>query len=198
MNTGKRRISQRTVRRINANMNRLVLIFIVAATGTLLYFTRGHHGGSSNTIEYQGEHFKLAKSYWSYDDYKGDPNNLDSNEISRIETVMCAAKINTDFDTREQLIHAVFDLRFPGYGLEAFGEKQQSDGSSLSMFSVEIPQRNKDRYFVARISRGRYRLVDDFVANSASNVISRVKLENVSLRYYDANGLVVREHRILQ
>jgi hypothetical protein len=178
-------------------MNRTNRIFIIIAALVLLYFARGFFGGS-DTIEYRGEHFKMAKNFWSYEDYKDDPNNLDSNGVSRIEAVMRDASIGTNFDSREQFIHAVFGLKFPGYGLEAFGEKQQSDGSSLSMFSVEIPQRDKDRYLVARLTGGRYALVDDFVASSVSNDISQVKLESTSLRYYDGNGLLVREHKMSQ
>lgn len=179
-------------------MSSKVWIFIVIAAIALLYFTRGFHRGGSATIEYQGERFKMAKHYWSYEDYKDDPNNLDTNELLRIESVVRAASIGTNFDTREQFIHAMFDLKFPGYGLEQFGEKSQPDGSGLSMFSVEIPQRGKDRYLVARIIGGRYIIADDFVASSVSNAVAQVKLENMSLRYFDTNGLLVREHQVSQ
>lgn len=186
------------IRRRGAIMKRSVWISIVIAAVVLFYFTRSFHSGGSDTIEYQGERFKMAKSYWSYEDYKDDPNNLDTNELSRIEAVMVETSIGTLFDTREQFVHAAFHLKFPGYGLEEFGEKPQSDGSGLSMFSIEIPQRAKDRYLVARITGGRYTLVDDFVACTTSNVVSKVELEGMSLRYYDAKGLLIREHQISQ
>jgi hypothetical protein len=111
---------------------------------------------------------------------------------------MVGTSIGTNSDTREQLSHAVFSLKFPGYGLSQFGEKQQADGSTLSMFSVEVPQRDKDRYFVARQTGSRFTLVDDFVASLASNRISQVKLEGMNLLYYDDKGLHVREHQVTQ
>ena len=101
-------------------MNRSGRIFIIIAAVALLYFARGFFGGS-DTIEYRGEHFKMAKSFWSYEDYKDDPNNLNSNGVSRIEAVMRDASIGTNFDSREQFVHAVFGLKFPGYGLHQFG-----------------------------------------------------------------------------
>ena len=177
-------------------MNRSGWIFMVIAVVALVYFARSFPGRGSDAIQYQGERFKMAKNYSSYEDYKDDPNNLDTNELPRIEAVMRGASMSPNYATRKEFIYAAFDLKFPGYGLEMFGEKTQPGGSGLSMFSVEIPQRNKDRYFVARIIDGRYTLVDDFVAGSISNVISEVKLEGMMLRYYDAKGLLVREHPV--
>ena len=173
-------------------------IFAIIAVIAFLYLTQGFHSGGNDTIEYHGEHFKMAKNYSSYEDYKDDPNNLDTNELPHIESVMRGASIGTNFDTRKQFIHAMFDLKFPGYGLEQFGEKSQPDGSGLSMFSVEIPQRGKDRYLVARTIGGRYILADDFVTSSVSNSVAQVKLESMRLRYFDANGLLVREHQLSQ
>jgi len=176
----------------------IVRIVAVTAVVAVLYFTRVFHGGGSDTIEYRGEHFKMGKTYWSYEDYKDDPNNLNTNGLSHLEAVMLGASIGTNFATGEEFAHAVFGLKFPGYGLSQFGEKQQADGSVLSMFSVEIPQRDKDRYFVARKAGKRFTLVDDFAAGSLSNVISQVKCEGMSLRYYDDRGSLVREHQMTE
>jgi hypothetical protein len=59
--------------------------------------------------------------------------------------------------------------------------------------SVEIPQRDKDRYLVVRDSGGHFALVDDFVSTTATNAIRQVKLQAGRLSYYDGNGSVVRE-----
>ena len=179
-------------------MNRSIWIFVVLAAVVLFYFARGFLGGGSDTIEYRSERFKMGKSFWSYEDYKDDPNNLATNGLSRIETAICEADIGTSFDTREQFIHAVFTLKFPGYGLQQYGEKQQADGSMLSMFSVEIPQRDRNRFLVARNSESRFIIVDDFVASSVSNAISTVKLADTNLLYYDEKGTPVREHQFTQ
>ena len=52
-------------------------------------------------------------------------------------------------------------------GLSSLGEKAQTDESVLTMMSVEIPQRDKDRNFVARKSNNHLTLVDDFVRVAA-------------------------------
>ena len=177
-------------------MKRSIWSIVAIAFVVVLYLAWDYWNNASDTIDYQGQQFKMSKTYWTYEDYKDDPNNLATNELSRIEAVIRGASIGTNFDTREHFIDAVFSLKFPGYGLEQFGEKAQPDGSSLSMFSVEIPQREKDRYLTARVTRAQYILVDDFIASSVSNAVSQVKLEGTTLRYYDAAGSLVREHRM--
>jgi hypothetical protein len=179
-------------------MNRSNWIIIAVASVLLFSFMRRFLAGGDDTIEYRGEQFKMAKTYWSYEDYKDDPNNLDTNELPRIEAAVVSANIGTNFDTRGQFTRSVFGVKFPGYGLEQFGEKPQADGSFLSVFSIEIPQRNKDRYFVAKETGSRYVLVDDFVAGSVSNVIRQVKLEGTRLRYEDETGRTVRVHELSQ
>jgi hypothetical protein len=63
------------------------------------------------------------------------------------------------------------------------------------MMSVEIPQRDKDRYLVAW-GTGLFKLVDDFVLSSPSNRILEVKLEGTKLIYCDDKGVKIREHDI--
>ena len=51
----------------------------------VLSLSRRFHFGGSRVIHYRGESFDLSKAYSSYEDYKDDPNNLATNELSRIE-----------------------------------------------------------------------------------------------------------------
>src|SRR5215813_12441968 len=83
----------------------------------------------SDTIEYRGEQFKLSKRYYSWDEYKDDPNNLATNELPRIENLMLTASIGSSFDTRSQFLRAVEELQFPGYGFSKYAETPQADGS---------------------------------------------------------------------
>jgi hypothetical protein len=138
----------------------------------------------------------MSKAYLSYEDYKDDPYNLPTNDIPRIEKLMREASIGTSFDTRKQLFQAVSDLKFPGYGSGTSGDRQQPDGSTLILQFVEIPPRDKDRYFVARKSGDGYVLIDDFVLSPATNLIFDVRLEGTKLRYYDDRGTLVRERQM--
>lgn len=150
--------------------------------------------GSADTIDYQGQHFKMRMAYESYEDYKDDPNNLNTNELDRIEQTMVAAKIPTSFKDQNEFSHTVlFDLKFPGYGAALGLESKTDDGSKIEAASVEIPQRDKERYFVLRDRHGRLNLVDDFVFGTATNMIARVKLEKNTLIYYDEKGNKLRE-----
>jgi hypothetical protein len=178
-------------------MKRSAWPIVVIALALLFYAARHFREDASDTIEYRGEHFKLTKAYSTYDDYKDDPDNLNTNELKRIEKIMIEASFPSSLATREEFIRALFDLKFPGYGAGSIGSQPQTDdGSTLLVESVEIPQREKDRYLVARESGGRLVLVDDFVATTATNVISQVKLQAGKLHYFDRTGAIVREKAV--
>jgi len=160
-----------------------------------LWPVRNARKGRADMIEYCGEQFKMRKAYFSYEAYKDDPDNLDTNELERIERTIVAAPFPASFTSREEFIHAIFKLKFPGYGLGGI-DSQTDDGSALFVKSVEVPQRDKDRYVAAHESEGRLVLIDDFVFGTGTNAITRVSLERGKLRYYDSNGSVVREKRV--
>ena len=177
-------------------MKRNVLALLAVAVIAAFYFVR-HRGGGSGTIDHGGQTFKTAKKYWSYEDYKDDPNNLDTNELVRIEKLMTESSLPSSFNSRKEFIHAMFELKFPGYGLGGVGEQAQTDdGSKLTVESVEIPQTDKQRYVVVRESGERLLLLDDFVHGTATNGISHVKLQGGKLRYFDAVGSLVREKQL--
>jgi len=177
-------------------MKRNVWAILAVAVVAAFYLVR-HLEGGSGTMDYRGQTFKTAKKYWSYEDYKDDPNNLDTNELVRIERLMTEASLPSSFKSRKEFIHAMFKLKFPGYGLGGIGEQAQTDdGSKLTVESVEIPQRDKERYVVVRESGERLILLDDFVHDAATNGIRHVKLQGGKLRYFDAEGSLVREKQL--
>jgi len=42
---------------------------------------RRENGSSSNVIDYRGERIKLSKSYYDFDTYKNDPDNIDPSKL---------------------------------------------------------------------------------------------------------------------
>src|ERR1700722_14931397 len=136
----------------------------------------------------------MRKAYLSYEDYKDDPDNLDTNELDQIEQTILSVEIPPTYKDRRAFISAMVDLMFPGYGGGGIGEAPQTDdGSILYVQSVEIPQRDKDRYIVARESGGQVNVLDDFVSDSVSNEVHHVKLEKQILRYYNSYNQPIRE-----
>ena len=156
-----------------------------------------YNRASDDVMEYQGQQFKMSKAYTSYEDYKDDPDNLNTNELDRIEKVMLSVKTPPSFKNDKEFMAFMFDLEFPGYGLSGCGA-ESDDGSTLDVESVEIPQRSKDRWVVVQETRGKLNLVDDFVYGSDSNLIAHVKLTKKRLSYYDQKGIVVREKPLSQ
>jgi hypothetical protein len=141
-------------------------------------------------IEYQGQKFKLSKAYGDYDDFKNDPNNLAAGQQALIEKAVLAAALPRVCADRDAVIHAAFEVRFPGYGLSSFGEQAQADGSVLNGASVEIPGAAKERVFVYRGVGGEYRLIDDFEADESAGIMG-VTLRDGKLEYSRLGGQLV-------
>lgn len=151
-------------------------------------------GHAVAAIDYQGQQFKLSRSYTDFDDYKDDSNNLDTNELPRIEQTMESVKLPASFKNFKELVYATVDLKFPGYG-QSVGGGTTDDGSKLDVVSTEIPQADKERVVVARSEPdGSWKLVDDFIyCGSDTNDINRVRLEHRQLEYFDHGGRLVRK-----
>jgi hypothetical protein len=142
---------------------------------------------ASDEIEYRGERFKLSKAYSDYDDYKDDPNNIHISERARVKHAVMQAKVSLEYRSQKEMVGAMFDLSFPGYGLTTFGEKTQSDGSVLAAFAVEIPGADKDRVLVFQSRGGPFSLIDDFVV-AADMAIMQVRLQGEKLVYSTPAG----------
>src|SRR5215471_1184034 len=99
---------------------------VILMIGLLLVL---HRSLGMNTIEYQGKHINLTKTYYSYEDYKDDPNNIDPSENARVERLVSQAPVARVFQDRRQMVNAVVDLKFPGYGLGGFAETSSVDSA---------------------------------------------------------------------
>jgi len=138
-------------------------------------------------IEYQGTQFKLTKAYTSYEDYKDDPANLDLSDNARVALAVMQAKIATEFSSRREMLLAISNIQFPGYGSTQFGAKPQPDGTTIDAHAVEIPRTDQERVFVFRGEGERYRLIDDFVMSRA-NGFMQLRLEDGKLIFSDLKG----------
>jgi len=160
-----------------------ITAFIVAAAASWKVVRR--HIPSD--IEYQGQKIKLSKYYLSFEDYKDDPDNIDPSESARVARLVREAPIAHQFADRNELVRAIFEIKFPGYGLGSLGESPQPDGSILAMFSVEIPRANENRYWVFEKYESSYKLANDFTGPDVPG-FRKVRRENGALSYTWANG----------
>jgi hypothetical protein len=154
---------QNVIRYEQLGMRRNIVMIALLAVAAVVWLAMGNNISSSDSIDYQGQKVKLSKPYSDYDDYKDDPNNLAPGEARRVQQLVQAAPIAKQFSDRKEMVRAVFNLKFPGYGLGSYGEKPQPDGSVLALFGVEIPKSGNTRFLLFRGSAGAYTLIDDFV-----------------------------------
>ena len=145
---------------------------------------------SSDQIEFHGQMFKMKRAYATYEDYKDDPDNLAPGEAARAAQAVRSVAVPKQFDDRKTLIHEMFELKFPGYGLAAFGEAKQADGSVLNAHEIELPQSRQGRFLVYRGVGGHYVLIDDFV-DSDDKGIAGVRAEGKKLIYTTMKGQAV-------
>jgi hypothetical protein len=172
-------------------MKRLLPIFVVAGLG-VFWFMKGGSMSSSDSVEYQGKSVKLSKPYSDYDDYKNDPNNLGAGEAPKVQQLVKSAPIAKHFADRKALVAAVFELKFPGYGVGSYAATPQPDGSLLELWGVEIPQASSTRFLLFRGRNGTYDLVDDFVQPDGP-MIGSVTMTGEEFVYVTQQGAKVVE-----
>jgi hypothetical protein len=175
-------------------------IIVVAAGGLALAYSAYVERYGSDEMDYRGEKIRLTKKYVDYDDYKNDPDNLAPSEIARVEQMMTQARIGPDFADRKEFVHQVMQIKFPGYGAWG-GPRVAAAERQFQVEAIEIPQLDKDRYFVAEMKPGgSLRMVDDFViahkAGSPFAAISFIRLVDERLVYSDRAGTIVRETNV--
>jgi len=152
---------------------KLVVILTAVAAGGCVGRSEVSQTGEDE-IEYRGEKIKLTKPYSDYDDYKNDPDNIDSLELPRVQRLVREAPIAPSFFDRWQMLQAVSGLTFPGYGSWQFGDKSQADGSVISGHGIEVPRADKARILVFR-SRGKgFDLIDDFIGPLDASIEHRI------------------------
>ncbi|HEV8291710.1 MAG TPA: hypothetical protein VGP94_07285 [Tepidisphaeraceae bacterium] len=151
--------------------------------------------GKDDTLQYRGQTIQLSKAYADFDEYKNDPNNIAASETARVQQLVMTAPIADRYPTREALVAAVMEIEFPGYGMTAFGEVPQADGSTLTGFAIEIPRLDRERIIVFQPKNGAYKLLDDFLGPPD---IMEVRVQNGQLRYLDARQQLVLSRPILQ
>src|SRR6266704_3758709 len=163
-----------------------IILFVGALIAVALLWTvvRRH---LPSFVEYQGEKIRLTKYYLSFEDYKDDPDNIDPSENARVERLVTQAPIGRHFADRKEMVSALFELKFPGYGLGFAGKSAQTDSEALELSSVEIPRAGKNRYLLVEERNGSYTVVDDFVAPSDPEIM-RVREENGILIYSTRSG----------
>ena len=162
-----------------------ILFAVLAGLAAIWFFVRRDRG--SDTIEYRGERIKLSRKYDDFSNYKNDPNNIDASETARVQQLVRQAPIARSFADRIAFAQATTNIAFPGYGSGALVDTPQSDGSVLVLTNIEISRAEAQRYFTARISNGKYILIDDFVAPESAR-LGRVEQSGDTLVYISDQG----------
>ena len=162
-----------------------VLLVIAAVIGLLVAFNVVCRFIPSYT-EYQGQQIRLTRYYLDYEDYKDDPDNIDPSENARVQQLISEAPIARSFDSREDLIHALFEIKFPGYGAAGLGDGRQGE-NSITGLSLEIPRADKSRYLAFQCKAGKYLLLDDFV-ESDMPLLMYIHQDGANLTYTSDRG----------
>lgn len=167
------------------------LVGVLIIVGAFLWLDRWRERAwTLDSINYQGQSIKLSKHYRDYESYQNDTDKIAGEDVDKVQQLVKSAPIAKEFPGREPLIQAVFDLKFPGYGLGSYGEKPQSDGSVFSLFGIEVPESGTTRYLLFRGNQGTFTLVDDFIHDSEAG-IAGVSLREGQFVYATLQGAKV-------
>ncbi|HTI99800.1 MAG TPA: hypothetical protein VL527_13045 [Dongiaceae bacterium] len=141
-------------------------------------------------IEYQGETFRLTRSFSDYDEYKQSPDNLLPEELDRIETKILSVQIPNQFSTKQEFVLAALKVKFPGYG---FGGLESP--KTIYTATIEIPKQGADRYITAIEKSRRWFVIDDFKGPTAYGGTT-VQIENGQLIYRTYKGAEFRRIKL--
>jgi hypothetical protein len=140
---------------------------------------------------------QLSRWYWSYDDYKNDPDNIAVHHRTRVAELMRAAPVGRKFRDRQSMVREVFAIGFPGYGRASFAEQPRPDGAAVSGLSIEIPYAGEDRCFVFQKTAAGYELLDDLTAPNEPGILGvRKDGEELVFSAYGGQELFRRPLRI--
>ena len=134
------------------------------------------------TIEYQGEHFRLNRSFGDYDQYKDAADNIHPDELARIEAKILSVQIAKEFKTKRDFVLAALKIKFPGFGFGGLDSEE-----NIHTATIEIPKKEAERYITAIEKNGRWYVVDDFKGPVAYGGTS-VRIEKGQLIYKTYKG----------
>lgn len=163
---------------------RWLILIVVVLAGALWWMTTNRSRG--DFVVYRGEKIKLSKQYSDFDQYKNDPNNIDSSETKRVQRLVMTAPIAHSFASWSKFFQAEQAVAFPGYGTSIFFGRK-SDGNDLTLVTVEIPRADKDRFIVVQERNGRCEVLDDFVHDDIP-ALHGVRQEGESYIFFDRSG----------
>jgi hypothetical protein len=142
------------------------------------------------TIKYHGEHFRLTHSADDYDKYKETPNNIQPAELARIEAKILSVQIAKEFITEQEFLAAALNIKFPGFGFGGLDSEE-----NLRTATIEIPQKEAERYITAIERNGRWYVIDDFKGPTAYDGMS-VEIQNKHLVYRTHKGEEFRRKQL--
>lgn len=142
------------------------------------------------TIEYQGQRYRLTRSFDDYDQFKETVDNIHPEEIERVKNAVVSVPIAKEFNTKQDFVLAALKIKFPGFG---FGGLDSP--SNIHTATIEIPRKDSDRYITAIEKAGRWYVADDFVGPIGTGG-STVQIEQGQIVYKRHDGSEIRRTRI--
>lgn len=140
-------------------------------------------------VEYQGQRIQLNHAYVDFDAYKEDVRNLSLKQAAQVEALMRQVRFGPSFVSAEALDDALFKLQFPGYGMFYANQLGAHIDPMLELAYVEIPLRDRNRYFVLeKAGTGGFRVIADFVASSIPEITRVHRAKGDKLEFTDSNG----------
>jgi hypothetical protein len=154
----------------------------------LLAFLAGCGGSGMDSVTYRGEVIRLSRTYSDFDEYKDDENNLPAEEIPKVAALVRSAPVAPSYPSHDAAFRALFDLMFPGYGFSAMNPREP-----VTLFALEIPQMDEQRYIALAQKGSDWVLIEDFIWPDAKGFIYAAELIDARIRYLDHKGQVIRE-----
>jgi hypothetical protein len=169
----------------------------------LIFSACTEHAATFDEISWQGEKYKLARSFRDWEDYKKAEDQLAPAEAERVFKKVTGIPVPSRFSSIEELIKTMPKLNFPGYGHSVDGSVRDSSGRRYRLSEYEIPLAAKRRALLYREEKdGSCILLLDEVFENRDveqsvefHMNKKTLVEDGMLRVY-VNGKVHRESKL--
>lgn len=141
------------------------------------------------SINYFGHRVKLRRTYFSEIAYTLDPNNISMEEACRLEKIIKSLPFGPVFNSKDEIIHSLVGIRFPGYGSFYANQLNSEPEQRLELMSVVIPRTGKYRYFVIEAQSNVFSVVADFIAEARG--VTKVRKQGCTFEFLSRSNEVI-------
>lgn len=150
---------------------------------------RGNDVPNERTIEYRGQHFRLAENFDDYEEYSDAMDPIAESEHDRVSEAVRSAVMPTTVDSVMGMSTAVSDVAFPGFQSGTLVVRDNAQFGEYYGMHAMIPYTEKSRFFIYKQQRDCLTLLHETELETFPMVSEFLVTDN-EIQYFRTDGAV--------